>query len=538
MKTLSYSKTLAVVLAFGAIGLTSCIEETFPMSETTTADQLSSNAKATEALLQAPSAFLNNYNTLGDGDHNDWGYGAIMHIRDLMTADMVAVDNTYGTWFSYWSANSYLGERYTFAYLPFNYYYQAIQTANNLIRAIDLNTATDSQKGMYGVGCAWRALFYLDMARMYEFLPNDMTSSTTPEGNLIDSLTVAIVTENTTEELARNNPRAHRRDMAAFIIEDLDSAQKYIENLDASLAGYTVPSLATVYGLKARTYMWLEDYPNAATYAGMAITEAGSPMSKDECLNTSTGFNTPTRGWMLCSQQNDESQTVQTGIVNWTSWMSNEALFGYSAAGPYLMIGSQLYDKIHDNDFRKLLYKAPDGTSLAGKEAVLDTDGFGGLPTYASLKFRPGQGNTDEYKIGAATAYPLMRVEEMHFIYAEALARQSPYDGKSYLESFMQTYRCEDYVCEASSQEDIVSEIIAQKRIEFFGEGLSFFDIKRLNYSVDRTLNRNTNPKENFKTNGRPAWMNFCLTYSERINNTALEGWQNPDPSGKYMPVE
>ena len=59
---------------------TSCIEETFPTSGATK-DQLGASAKATEALLWAMPAFMNNFNTLGQTSavHYDWGYGSVMH---------------------------------------------------------------------------------------------------------------------------------------------------------------------------------------------------------------------------------------------------------------------------------------------------------------------------------------------------------------------------------------------------------------------------------------------------------------------------
>ena len=68
---------------------TSCIEETFP-TDAATEDQLGASAKATEALLWAMPAFLNDESTVA-GNHYEWGYGSQMHIRDVMTGDMTVV---------------------------------------------------------------------------------------------------------------------------------------------------------------------------------------------------------------------------------------------------------------------------------------------------------------------------------------------------------------------------------------------------------------------------------------------------------------
>ncbi len=537
MKALSYSKLLAAALLLTTAGLTSCIEETEPESSTATAEQLGESAKATEALLSAPAAFLNNYGTYSSGYHYDWGYGSIMHARDVMTSDMVIVSSGYN-WYDYWCTNSYLGESYVPQRFIWQYFYQAIQTANNLIDAIDYESASDAQKGMYGVGCAWRALFYLDAAQMYEYLPCDVTSNITTAGNDITNLTIPIVTESTTEEEARNNPRATREEMFDFILADLDSAENNIEMLDESLMGYSTPSLTFVYGLKARLYLWVEDYDNAATYALAAINEGtNTPMTESQQLDTSTGFNTPVSSWILCSQQTQESSTVTSGILNWTSWVSNETTFGYCSAGPFLMIGSDLYNKISNDDYRKLLFKAPTTSPLYGTEPIISQSLYESMPTYSSLKFRPGNGNADDYLEGAATSYPVMRIEEMYFIYAEALAHSDPAAGKTVLENFVKNYRYSSYTCSATSQNDVIDEILTQKSIELFGEGLMYFDIKRLNKSVDRTINTNGNANENFVTDGRPAWMNICITRTEKQNNTAIQGYENPDPSDLYTPV-
>lgn len=536
MKNILNGKHFVAALALGSLSLTGCIEETVPLGSTATSDQLGASAKATEALLAAPSAFINNYGTYDSNRHYDWGYGSIMHIRDVMTADMAVVSHGYN-WFTDWSANTYQDERTVYTAFISMYYSKAIQTANNILKAINFEKASDEQKGQYAVGSAWRAFYYLDAARMYEFLPNDKTSNITPEGNDITHLTMPIVDENTGEKEARNNPRATRDEMFKFIENDLNVAEENIGLYDNG-GNRTAPTLASIYGLKARLYMWVENYEQAAAYARKAIDLGeNTPMTKDQCLNTSTGFNTGVSSWMLYSQMTPEDRVVTSKLLNWTSWMSNETSFGYSGAGPFVMIGSSLYDKIPAEDFRKLWFKAPATSPLAGTEPVVSRDLYNVMPTYSSLKFRPGEGNASDYKVACVVAFPLMRIEEMYFIEAEAKAHASAGEGKSLLEDFVKKYRNPSYTCRATAQEDVIREIITQKSIEFFGEGLSFFDIKRLDYSVDRTLNKNVDDSERFKTEGRPAWMNFCLMYSERINNKGIDGYQNPDPSGAYSPV-
>ena len=523
-------------LASVSVSMTSCIDETFPTSVATD-EQLTSSSKATEALLWAMPAFLNKYDVLGQGGSAgyDWGYGSIMHIRDIMTEDMPVVSSNYDH-YSAWEGNYYIGPRYMSTQYIWNYFWKYVQTSNNIIMALNPETADATQLGYLGVGYAFRAHSYLDMAQMFEFLENDGTDAVNASGNNVLNLTVPIVKEDVTEEAARNNPRATRQEMFDFILSDLDNAEQYIVNLDRTVK--TLPDLSVVYGLKARLYMWVADYPKAQEYARKAIDTSGAtPMTRDQWLSTTNGFNDiSVSSWLWGSQMQAEDDVVKSALLNWTSWSSNEAVFGYASAGPINMINVALYNKIADTDFRKLAWKAPAGSALEGQNTYCGSMGAS-LPDYASLKFRPAQGNGDVSTTGAASAYPLMRVEEMYLIEAEAVAHQNATQGRDLLNSFMQTYRDAKYNCTASSTDAVVNEVVLQKRIELWGEGLTFFDVKRLNMSVTRGYSgTNFSEERRLNTNGRPAWMNICIVQTEENNNSALIGYENPDPSDVYTP--
>lgn len=515
---------------------TSCIEEIEPTNVATT-EQIGSNAKASEGLLFAMPQYLNAAN---DDYHFQFGYGCMIHVRDVMTGDQPVSESGYD-WFSPWAENVSMAKNLGRASYVYNYYYKLVQTANNLISAINPESAVEEALGNLGAAYAFRAMAYLDIARMYEFLPNDKFTGVNAEGNNVVGLTAPIVRETTTEEMARNNPRATHQQMYDFILEDLENAEKYIPNFENK--GKTFPHLDAVYGLKARLYMWNEDYANAQAYARKAIDAAKDlgivPMTQAQCLDTKTGFNNINL-WMWGSQQTSEDDAVKTGIINWTSWMSNETTFGYASAGPYVMISKSLYDRIGNNDFRKLMFKAPAGTPLFGKNSYLDEKEAENYPDYASLKFRPNEGEMKDYKTGAASAFPLMRVEEMYLIEAEAAAQQDPAQGASLINQFMRTYRDKTYNCSAATKEAVVEEIILQKRIELWGEGHTFFDIKRLNMPVVRYYTDTNYDDSNalLNTTTRPAWMNFVISQSEEDNNNAIAGWNNPDTSGCYEPAE
>lgn len=544
------TKLFAGFCLASSLVLTGCIDETFP-TNAATEDQVTSSDQSATAMLWAMHAMLNTTVTTVGSYHYDWGYGSAMHVRDVLTNDMPINYSGYDHYWQ-WEENIYVGEDYAVTQILWYAYYRSILSANKLLSAFPLETASDIEKGYIGAAYAFRAMLYLDLARMYEYLPTDAGSPITEAGNDVTGLTVPIVTENTTEAESYNNPRATRAEMAEFILSDLQNAEENITYLSES--SKALPHLDVVYGLYARYYMWLaenvdgstdtEAYRNAQEYARMAIDASTvQPMTQEECLSTSRGFNN-IDCWMWGSQLVKENDVVQTGIINWVSWMCNETTFGYcgQSAGPQSMIDANMYARIDDNDFRKRMWKAPAGTALDGKTDFLTSSNgryFGTfLPTYASVKFRPGEGNPDDVNLAAATAYPLMRVEEMYFIEAEAAEHVTPGAGKALLETFMNSYRIADdvkgytYQCTNS---DVIDEIVFQKRIELWGEGQTFFDVKRLDMAVNRAYTgSNFYPATRLVTTRRPAWMNICITRGEKDSNRALIGYENPDPTDLY----
>ena len=78
--------------------------------------------------------------------------------------------------------------------------------------------------------------------------------------------------------------------------------------------------------------------------------------------------------------------------------------------------------------------------------------------------------------------------------------------------------------------------MILQKRIELWGEGLIFFDYKRLNMDITRYYSGSNvdNADELYNTSGRPAWMNYVFVQIEGNNNRAMAEWNNP-PCGDVM---
>ena len=533
-----YKSLLTASVVVPALALTGCIEEVTPQGQIVSQEQVQEVPTSADSYAQGMPAYMNTVFVVPGERHFDFGYPSMMYIRDAITGDTPVQATDYDH-FTYWREDRLMGEEYIFSQLPWWFYYKLIQTTNLTLSVIDKETTDAHNQALMGYAYAYRANAYLDLARMYEYLPTLGTSSTNADGHNVEGYTVPIVTDDMAEDQARNNPRVPHQEMFDFILSDLQKAEKFITAEERP--SKVMPDLGVVYGLMARLYMWDENYPKAAEYARLAITTSGcTPLTAAEWTDTKKGFNDiSSHSWMWGQNYTVNDDAVRTAIINYTSWCCNEFVNGYSAVGTQISIDANLYNTMRDDDCRKLCFVAPEGSALAGKEAWLNKAGMQqsdgtpiNLPAYASLKIRPGQGNMDDYNVACAVGVPLMRVEEMIFIEAEAIAHSNPAEGKSLMESFMKQYRCPSFEILSN---DVVGEIIQSKRVEFFLEGINFFDMKRLNMSVTRNY-EGTNWYDacRFNTEGRPAWCNFVIVRQEADGNPALKGWNNPDPSDVY----
>ena len=509
--------------------LSGCIKESIPTSVASN-EQVNSNPAALEAMVNGMSAFVNKFSVLGGEDPFDWGYPSMGMIRDLMCEDMSTTPSSY-EWYTTWITNQAQGENYLYPQLIWNYYTQFLQTANAVIGAVNEESASQTQKYYLAMAYCYRALINLDMGRMYEYKKNNYT--TAPE---LEGMTIPLIKENLTESEARNNPRVKKEVLLEFIQGDISKAIELFggnseDGSKFSRSSISQPDLSVAYGLQARAYMWAEDYTNAKTAAQNALAAGKyTPLTEAQWTDTKTGFNNSSSqsSWMWGSILTSEDDVVKTGILNWISWISSETVFGYAGAGPYRLADVNFYSQIPDSDFRKKSWVAPAGSSLE-VPLIASTDEYDNtkLPEYAVVKFRPGSGEPGDSKIGAVADYPMMRCEEMYFIIAECDAQNG---SSASLTDFMRTYRDASYNCNASTKEGIVKECIFQKRVEFWGEGIIFFDYKRLNMPVTRYYEgTNHIPDSRFNTNGLAPWMNLCIVRTENNANPACVS--NPDPS-------
>ncbi len=287
---------ISAAAAAMTLALSGCIKDATP-TQIATEDQVT-----LETLVRGIPAALVMYNSTGyaqDGAAWDFSLPAIHLATESMTGDLVVTGNIGYDWFTQWGTNVSLGSDYAVGALTWDNYYTWIMMANNVIKQIDASDFSSldaTQRSYLGFAYTYRAMFYLDLVRLYEFKENTVTEA--PE---LLGLGVPVVLPETTEAEAKNNPRAKVDDIYDKVIfPDLDNAEELLENYTAP-DKYTI-SLALVYGLKARA--WLErgtakndaeSYRQAAEYARLAITASGcTPLTQEQWEDPTNGFNSAT----------------------------------------------------------------------------------------------------------------------------------------------------------------------------------------------------------------------------------------------------
>lgn len=548
-------KTYKIAIAIASLALvaTSCIKETFPTGYATK-EQIGASAVALAASVNAiPAQMTGPYPVYGEQNYEfDMGYPGMMIIRDSAAGEICDQGETGYDWFSYWPCHMSLGAEIGTTYVPWFTYYKFIKSANDIITAINPEEATAETIVYLGQAYAYRAMEYLDLVRMYSFkeVTDPNVKGYTPEGD-IKGLSCVLVNEKTTLEQAKNNPRVNEMEMYNNIISDLNNAAKYIGDYVPSTT--LNPGQAFVNGLFARTYLEMataslktdeakatEYYKSAADYAAKAIAaKGGSPLTQSQWEDPVTGFNNASansNSWILHVSYSAENMG---NLCNFVAHMSTEETWTSYGWKVGRGISRSIYDRIPDTDWRKHSWIDPAGKDYYAYKTNRNVFGDDKhVSAYANLKFRPASGDYATYKVGGASDVPVMRVEEMYYIKAEAEAMSGNLGaGIATLTELMLT-RNPNYSCKADNASAFVNEVFFQKRVEFWGEGIIFFDCKRLEAGVHNFYDGTNYPSGYaFNVNGiDPAW-NFTIPQSEVEGNPAIQGLNNPDATDTLLPL-
>ena len=387
--------------------------------------------------------------------------GAVMIMRDVLADDLVMTTQGNGWYVSICRWQNLNLETSGDTRFVWRYYYKIIGNANMILQGIDEADGPQAEKDeITGQALAYRAWAHFNLVQLYAER-YDFAGSNSQLG-------VPIVLEPITEGGARNTVE----EVYTQINADLDAA---IALLDESRNAKSHLNINVAKGIKARVAATQGKYALAASLANEA-REGYSLMSKTALYE---GFNnTDNVEWIWGSRQVDDQQTF---FASYFAYMSLNFSSTNIRNNPKA-INSSLYAMIPDTDARKGLWD-PNASDPDLRDPFIDEMTLSSFSKrdYMNRKFL-AQGNASS--VGDV---PYMRAAEMILLEAESLARSGSDSQAADVLFELVSARDDAYTKSTNTGQALIDEIMIQRRIELWGEGFRFYDLKRLNLPLDRT---------------------------------------------------
>lgn len=500
-------KIKKILLSFVVLGLmlSSCEDD---FLETAPTDALSADVMFDSydgAQLALNGIYARMFYFDGDGlGHHGAGYFGNYLDMDKMGEDMIRWDRGYG-WYT--GQYGWLSHRIADGSIPAGrwlLFYELINNANIILLYIDdMEDATPSQRNnVKAQALVVRALSYFWLVQRHG-IPIHRDNGNNPG--------VPIYTEPTQE----GNPRSSVAEVYALIDQDIEDAINYF-NATTNPMAQDHPShtnLAVAYGLQARVALAKHDFGTAISAADEAIAHSGSLFSPgDFAENPHRLFNDAGQSeWMWGVRINDEQSAI---YASFQSHM-DARFMSYASLGNQALINHELYDNMTPTDVRRNLWVAP--------EDHIEDDGF--FMAYNNKKMLSRE-------VGSFVGdLPIMRVSEMYLIKAEAAARAGQ-DGvaQETLNHFV-AHRDPAFAGTTNTGDALLEEIMTHRRIELWGEGHRFLDLKRTDAPLDRREEQGHNmglANIHQVDAGDPRW-EWLIPQDEIDANDAISsGDQNP----------
>ena len=512
---------------FAGIVLAACTDmnEIKPQSGTMLASQKQETIAAVPS--RATASFtglfrpLGNPNYLGYGTPDDFGVLMMLFCNDLESADATASDNNYN-WFSVCGEYSSRTASYRNPMIRYRTPYMIIANVNDFLAGFSEDVTDESSLHMMGQAKALRAYAYMLLSADFQFRY---------VGHEQDP---AVPISSPDIEDPTHNPRASMEEIYKIVMDDLNSAVELLEGYDRPTKKYIDKNV--VYGLRARANLTMGKYAEAAADAEKAA--AGYEPASIAEVSKPTFQDISEHNWIWgYDMTKDEAKASRYATTS--SWLRSFSAWAYAAGtATYTCINKILYDKIPETDVRKgwwvnadlysplldgLTWDAGDAGSASGQEiADFEYDDKMAFQPYTNVKFGCTPiGTTDN-----AEDMPLMRVEEMILIQAEAYAKSgNEAKGRQILEDFVKTYRDPQYSASAGGR-NFADEVWFQRRVELWGEGFGIHDTKRLNKPMVRFLgtaeSTNVSPAFRYNIAADDGWLNMRFNNGELNTNFSV----------------
>lgn len=283
-------------------------------------------------------------------------------------------------------------------------------------------------------------------------------------------------------------------------------------------------------GIKARVLLTQHRYAEAATMAKTArqgyASDAGVAsdiMSETEYFSGFSDLNNPE--WMWGVQQLETQVPTYGGFFRY--WASN-VNSGFTRTNPKA-INYNLFNQISSTDYRKKLWWDGTPADKVNFPGVIDAETGSPVSNQTYVPYQNKKYKTSNYLI-AAGDIPFLRTSEMYLIEAEALARDERYPEAQDVLFTLISKRDPAYVKSTNTGTALVDEVLLHRRIELWGEGFRFLDLKRTNSALDRRSSNHTSTLANilYVAPGDALWT-WVIPISELNDNSHLTlADQNP----------
>ena len=446
---MKYKFQISLLLAI--LFLSACKKEFLETRPTTSVD-----AGSAITTVENAKASLNGIHRsmfMGYGTQGSFGQGTNMINADVLGDDYVFSGQSNGwfltmyRWLDHRNANG--GSTF-----PYQFYYRIISNANVIINGIDKTAGLPADKNnILGQALAYRAWSYFNLVQLY--------GKRFVKGAANDGLGVPLVLTNTTEPQARVSVA----EVYTQINKDLTAAEGLLNNTRPDKSNL---NLSVVLGIQARVALTQQEWATAATKAAAARAGYTLMSTAAQFADGSATWTNPE--WMWGSSQIDDQTEYFTAYLAYISYNFNSTNI---RTNPKL-ISRSLYNTMAATDLRRALWV------VAPTTANSVTPPGGTRVAYMNQKFKA---KSDANSVGDI---PYMRASEMFLIEAEALARNNNEAGsKTVFTTFMKT-RVASYTNSTNTGDAYLTEIMNSRRVELWGEGFRFLDLKRLNLPLDR----------------------------------------------------
>lgn len=479
------------VSALFAVGLVSCGKDFIDskVTEYTTNERKIEMINDPEVIKKLSDASLaSSYTILQDPNrgHDDFGLRAFQLATDLMCEDMVQIKHHHFG-FDYNLDN--FGAPYRRTLSTWEIFYGVISNMNILLTDFFSSESTDPKYlAVKSEPLALRGIAYFHLVNFYQhtYIGHEQ------------ALGVPLMLLPTDGD----KERATVKQVYDQIIQDLEFAVKHGANTDLN----TDVDKAVAAAYLAKVYAQMEKWEDVERCA--KIAQAGG--ATDKPSSAPRGFVINDQDVLWGYDVNAQTSDLYASFPSHMDFTTR----GYAGAiGARKVIHNLLYNKIPKTDSRRKLWM----NNAEFPEIYKNFENYGATD-YDQLKFIGPDGFESDYIY--------IRIQDPILLEIEALVEQGKVgEAKTKLEGFVKL-RDPEFVA-PNDQNALREEVRFQRRIELWGEGTNWLDMKRWKMTIDRTQ-----PNTNHKT--KLLMKTDNLRYLHKLPQRELDAnkllVQNPDP--------